>query len=280
MMEAIGRKKASGVSSARIIVSAGFLVRLPFTPLQYEAPDFDREKLERISYRMNEACEKAGLEFRLASDIEESFVDQALSLAGSAVYPWLEKIPDMRIVYDSSLGKDSWKSLRPYLWGKTQDRLFHSEKPEDYRPPLPYGQDPRLRSSPTLSRSERLLGQAFLPWESLFGLRRLRRSFRNRDDDRASTRRSAEFIVAAKDRSSPAREVEIPAGLRRSRPAARSLRRRSFVSQVVGSQATIRQRRGRRDDHIRREGSVISEDPLRTACKNSTAARRSVPMPL
>ncbi len=138
MMEAIGRKKASGVSSARIIVSAGFLVRLPFTPLQYEAPDFDREKLERISYRMNEACEKAGLEFRLASDIEESFVDQALSLAGSAVYPWLEKIPDMRIVYDSSLGKDSWKSLRPYLWGKTQDRLFHSEKPEDYRPPLAF----------------------------------------------------------------------------------------------------------------------------------------------
>ena len=138
MMAMIGGKKASGISSARIIVSAGYLVRLPFTPLQYEAPDFDEEKLKRISYRMNEACEKAGLEFRLASDIEEGFVDQALSLAGSAIYPWLEKIPDMRIVYDSTLGKDSWKSLRPYLWGKTQDRLFLSEKPENYRPPLAF----------------------------------------------------------------------------------------------------------------------------------------------
>lgn len=138
MMEAIGRKKASGVSSARIIVSAGFLVRLPFTPLQYAAPDFDREKLERISYRMKEACENADLEFRLASDIEESFVDQALSLAGSAIYPWLERIPEMGIVYDASLGKDSWKSLRPYLWGKGSDSLFHMEKPESYRPPLSF----------------------------------------------------------------------------------------------------------------------------------------------
>ncbi|HWR10703.1 MAG TPA: radical SAM protein [Rectinemataceae bacterium] len=142
-IEGVKRRKDSQSPSTRILVSAGFLVRLPFTPLQYAPLEFDREKLVRLALLLREACERAGLEFRLASDPEESFVDQTLSLAGSSAYRWLEKIPSMGFVYDFSLGEGSWKSLRPYVLGWDAGTAFAEEKTQDYRPPLAFLEDER-----------------------------------------------------------------------------------------------------------------------------------------
>ena len=142
-IEGVKRRKDSQSPSTRILVSAGFLVRLPFTPLQYAPLEFDREKLVRLALLLREACERAGIEFRLASDAEESFVDQTLSLAGSAAYRWLEKIPSLGFVYDFSLGEGSWKSLRPYALGRESDASFPAEKTSEYRPPLSFLEDER-----------------------------------------------------------------------------------------------------------------------------------------
>lgn len=136
LMEEIRRKKDLRSPAARILVSAGFLVRLPFTPLQYAPLEFDGERLARLGFLLREACERSGIEFRLAADAEECFVDQALSLAGCAAYHWLAGLPSLGVVYDGSLGAGAWRMLKPLLFGKDADPAFTAEKPADFRPPL------------------------------------------------------------------------------------------------------------------------------------------------
>ena len=140
-IEGIKRMKDAQSPSTRILVSAGFLVRLPFTPLQYAPLEFDRDKLVRLAHLLHEACDQYGIEFRLASDAEECFVDQALSLGGNAAFHWLEKVPSMGIVYDVSLGDGAWKSLKPFILGISADSAFTEEKSPDYRPPLAFLED-------------------------------------------------------------------------------------------------------------------------------------------
>ncbi|MHB9151090.1 MAG: radical SAM protein, partial [Spirochaetales bacterium] len=143
LMESIKRRKDANSPSTRILVSAGFLVRLPFTPLQFAPLEFDRDKLVRLGHLLGEACDQSSIEFRLASDVEESFVDQALSLGGDAAFRWLEKIPSLGFKYDVSLGEGTWKSLKPFIFGKGSDSSFVEEKSEDYRPPLAFIEENR-----------------------------------------------------------------------------------------------------------------------------------------
>lgn len=143
LMESIKRRKDANSPSTRILVSAGFLVRLPFTPLQYAPLEFDRDKLARLGLLLGEACDRSGIEFRLASDVEESFIDQALSLAGGAAFPWLEKIPSLGFKYDVSLGEGAWKSLKPFIFGQGSDPSFVEEKSAEYRPPLAFIEENR-----------------------------------------------------------------------------------------------------------------------------------------
>ena len=143
LMESIKRRKDANSPSTRILVSAGFLVRLPFTPLQYAPLEFDRDKLVRLGHLLGEACDQSGIEFRLAADVEESFIDQALSLGGSAAFRWLEKIPSLGFKYDVSLGEGTWKSLKPFIFGQGSDPSFVEEKSEEYRPPLAFIEESR-----------------------------------------------------------------------------------------------------------------------------------------
>jgi hypothetical protein len=135
LLESIRQRRSP---ATRILASAGFLVRLPFTPLQYSAPEFDREKLQRIAFRMREACQSAGIDFRSASDIEESFVDQGLSTGGNAAFRWLETVVGKGFVYDSSLPKGAWKSLEAFFAGPACHPGFFGEKDGTWRPPLAF----------------------------------------------------------------------------------------------------------------------------------------------
>jgi len=141
LMERVKRRKDAQSPSTRILVSAGFLVRLPFTPLQYAPLEYDRDKLVRLGHLLREACENAGIEFRLASNVDECFVDQTLSLAGAAAYQWLTRVPSMGTVYDISLGEGAWKSLRHAVLGQDADPAYLAEKPPEYRPPLAFLED-------------------------------------------------------------------------------------------------------------------------------------------
>jgi len=124
--------------STRIIASAGYLVRLPFTPLQYAAYSFDRAALDALGRRLGAACEEAGIEFRLASEPIECFVDQALSLGGDAAHRWLAALPATGIVYDGSLPEAAWKSLESSLRKEGLLESLGAEKSPEWHPPLSF----------------------------------------------------------------------------------------------------------------------------------------------
>ncbi len=123
----------------RIIVSAGYLARLPFTPLQYAPLRLDRVGLQSIAESMGAACAASGLEFRLASDFEEYYVDQLLALGGRALAPWLERTPEAGLAYDGGISRGVGASLEAFAAkAGLLDAAFIGEKPDDWRPPLAF----------------------------------------------------------------------------------------------------------------------------------------------
>ena len=153
------RRRLRDAPGQRIIVSAGYLARLPFTPLQYAALCLDRDRLESIARRMEGACSASGIEFRLASDFEEYYADQLISLGGSALAPWLERTPEAGFLYDGRLSRGAGASLELYAGGAgLLDEAFLGEKGEDSAPA------PRLhrrkRSRPPEELSPRLFLRA------------------------------------------------------------------------------------------------------------------------
>ncbi|MFZ2636746.1 MAG: radical SAM protein [Rectinemataceae bacterium] len=137
--------RAARAPSVRFITSAGFLVRLPFTPLQFAPLTFDEQTLKRLSARIGEACWKAGIEYRQASDFEEYCVDQCLAMDRGALLDWLVRLPEKGFVYDASLPAEIWPSMRGYLRSLgLPDDAYTGEKPADWRPPLEF-QEPEIR---------------------------------------------------------------------------------------------------------------------------------------
>ncbi|MCE5257251.1 MAG: radical SAM protein, partial [Spirochaetaceae bacterium] len=88
LMQAIREKKKAAMASTRVLVSAGFLVRLPFTPLQYAPLAFDENRLSGLSSSLATCCQANGIEYRTAVALDEYFVDQTISLSGGILFPW------------------------------------------------------------------------------------------------------------------------------------------------------------------------------------------------
>jgi hypothetical protein len=66
----------------RVLFSAGYLVRMPFTPLRAEPLILDRSVFRSVEERCRAAVEGAGFEFRIASDWNEYVADQLLVSGG------------------------------------------------------------------------------------------------------------------------------------------------------------------------------------------------------
>lgn len=130
----MARFRAEAHSPTRIIVSAGYLVRLPFTPLQFAPLAHDRALLESIASRFEALCGEYHLEFRLAVSFEDYWIDQILSTAGPLAYEWLSACPSQAFVYDGHASRGSMKSLNNFLWKTTNFPLLLAEKSAEYRP--------------------------------------------------------------------------------------------------------------------------------------------------
>jgi radical SAM superfamily enzyme YgiQ (UPF0313 family) len=156
------RRSAPG---QRIIVSAGYLVRLPFTPLQYSPLCLDRDRLETIARRIEGACAAAGLEFRLSANFEEYYVDQLLTLGGRKLAPWLEATPEAGISYDGGLSRGTGSSLENFASSAASESLlgeaFTGEKDEAWRPPFAF-----VDENCEVLRKSYLLASDFAPKES------------------------------------------------------------------------------------------------------------------
>ena len=143
-MENLASLKKEGAPGLRVLVSAGYLVRLPGTPLQHASLVLDEAAFRGIVSSMEASCEASGVEFRLASHFDEYCVDQLLSLGDGRLLPWLEKGSKTGIVYDGSLTRACWASLRSFCQERgLLDPIFLGEKGEDYAFPLPlFGERP------------------------------------------------------------------------------------------------------------------------------------------
>ena len=148
----------------RVIASVGYLVRLPFTPLQYAALCLDRARLESLSRRIEGICAASGLECRRAADFEEYYADQLLALGGRAFAPWLERTPEEGLVYDGGPSRGTGASLEAFAArAGLLDEGFVGEKGEDWRPPLAFADE----NGPALRKSY-LLASTFAPAKGRF----------------------------------------------------------------------------------------------------------------
>ena len=95
----------------RFVLSAGYLVRMPFTPLRAMALELDRKKLSNLSDRLKLLAEASELEFRMAMDWEEYLADQLLMAGSYALAEGLEEAALGGIVYDGGIQG----ALSPYL---------------------------------------------------------------------------------------------------------------------------------------------------------------------
>jgi hypothetical protein len=138
----IAERRRSHAPSIRMLVSTGYLVRLPFTPLQFAPIVLDRQKLESTARSMQKICETKGVEFRLASEFTEFAVDQVLSMGGGSLLPWLEKLPALGFVYDSGINSRAWSNLKSFCVNNNiLNDDFLGEKSESFRPPLFFVED-------------------------------------------------------------------------------------------------------------------------------------------
>jgi radical SAM superfamily enzyme YgiQ (UPF0313 family) len=137
-MEGLAAARAARAPGLRLLASAGYLVRIPRTPLQYAPLALDEGALRRVSDRLVEAAAASGVDFRLASRFDEYCADQLLSLRGESLAPWLEGLPTRGAVYDGALDKGVWASLKAFAGERgLLGPDFTGEKGADYRPPLP-----------------------------------------------------------------------------------------------------------------------------------------------
>lgn len=139
LMSRFAQAKRDRATGLRILVSCGYLVRLPFTPLQYAPLFLDRHKLEDITERLSSICESEGIEFRLSTKYEEYFADQILALGGRKLGPWIENASTKGHIYDSGLSKGVLSSLEAEARkAGLFDPVFLGEKPGSWRPPLAF----------------------------------------------------------------------------------------------------------------------------------------------
>lgn len=142
--------RAARARGLRILVSAGYLVRLPGTPLQYEALALDEEAFRGIRDSLRSICAEKNLEFRLAAHFDEYCVDQVLALRGPGPLPWLESTPAAKVLYDGSLSRGAWPSLKAFARDRSLlDAAFLGEKDSTWTFPLPF-LETSVRDSPVL----------------------------------------------------------------------------------------------------------------------------------
>lgn len=131
-LSAVSRKQGRDLG-LRVVFSAGFLVRMPQTPLQFDSPELNRPHLEFLALRMEKIVTEQGLEFRMAMSWEEYILGQALAFPSSHTAFLLEEAAQQGWLCDKGVPRELAKrlaeDLRAFLQAPTfvqeQTQLFH-----------------------------------------------------------------------------------------------------------------------------------------------------------
>mgnify|MGYP006284208211 FL=1 len=122
----------------RVIFSIGMLVRMPFTPLQFDRLVLDVPTWRQVIGPVKATVETNGFEFRLAVPWEDYAVSQVLAIAGLWLSELVLDLAHEGYLYDLKLTPGYWDALRGWLQdhGHYEDLL--GEKGPDHRFPLDF----------------------------------------------------------------------------------------------------------------------------------------------
>ena len=124
-------------AATRVIFSFGYLVRMPFTPLQFDRLFLEAGEWKAIVAAVFSACAASGFEARLAMEWEDYCASQALALGGGALLEGLVGLARRGFCYDGTLSRGGWEALRGHLEREgIWNGPFREEKLSDYRFPL------------------------------------------------------------------------------------------------------------------------------------------------
>ena len=99
----------------RIVVSAGRLVRMPFTPLRYDRLFLNEGDWAPIIGPVKASCETQGVEFRLATPWADYATSQVLALGGYWLHTPLIELAEQGYCYDTQLDPAYWDALRAWM---------------------------------------------------------------------------------------------------------------------------------------------------------------------
>jgi len=124
-------------SGTRIVLSFNRLVRMPFTPLQYDRLHLERERWDSLTALIEDICLESGLEFRLATGWPEYAVGQLLAMGGAWSGELVAHLAERGFLFDGVLPEETWSTAR--RWAEARGLLdgpFVAAKPEDH--PFPF----------------------------------------------------------------------------------------------------------------------------------------------
>lgn len=123
----------------RIVCSAGPLIRMPFTPMAYEALILDRKPFDELALAVSGAVESHGFEYRAPEHFDEYCLSQVLALAPAGSLDLLLAMASRGYLYDRNLSDGAWEFARRFLQerGALNDRYLAS-KASDHRFPYPF----------------------------------------------------------------------------------------------------------------------------------------------
>ncbi|HOV65254.1 MAG TPA: hypothetical protein PLG43_15385, partial [Spirochaetia bacterium] len=102
-------------SQTRVIFSFGYLIRMLFTPLQFDELMLEYDSYHVIASSCKRDCETNGFEFRLAMNFDEYCFSQVLALIGPGGASLLTACAERDFVYDSYLSRGGWEFARTFL---------------------------------------------------------------------------------------------------------------------------------------------------------------------
>ncbi len=126
----------------RILFSAGHLVRMPGTPLQFDRLFLDPADFRQITGPVKSACELNGFEFRLAGRWDDYVATQILVLGGHVLFDAVLKLAHAGVVFDGRLPEDAGTALRGALEQAGMWAAFLRRKPAAYPFAFPFVRRP------------------------------------------------------------------------------------------------------------------------------------------
>jgi radical SAM superfamily enzyme YgiQ (UPF0313 family) len=99
----------------RVIVSATYLLRMPFTPLRHDPPLLNRARAAAVTASIGRAVTGRGFEFRVSGQWEEHVTCQLLASAGYRARGLLDAMAEVGAWYEGGYPAEVWPAVERWM---------------------------------------------------------------------------------------------------------------------------------------------------------------------